>query len=137
MADHADVLEARQEKQQAEDVKTEVAVRHAAVWRQLAALVGQPDLPPCPLSADPEGPGPDLTFEPALAHLLEASPEPGARGRVAHVPQNVRYPHSSAGGSRYLAGAAESYGNARAASRSCSNDRSSRSSAADKASSTR
>src|SRR5262249_4820388 len=46
-----------------------------AAWQELAALLGQPCLPPTPLRGSLEEGCPALDFDAALAHLLEASPE--------------------------------------------------------------
>ncbi len=90
-ADHADVLEARQEKRQAEDIRGEIASRRRAAWRQLAALVGRPDLPPADLPADPEADGAALRYDDALARLLAESPELAvARAEAAMRRASVR-----------------------------------------------
>jgi cobalt-zinc-cadmium efflux system outer membrane protein len=64
-------IEARQERVALENARTQ----HEAAWRQLAALVGAPELPVSRLEGDLEAVVPLPDFDSTLAHLLEASPE--------------------------------------------------------------
>jgi cobalt-zinc-cadmium efflux system outer membrane protein len=64
-------IEARQERVALENARTQ----YEAAWRQLAALVGAPELPASRLEGDLEAGVPMPDFNATLAHLLEASPE--------------------------------------------------------------
>lgn len=64
-------IEARQERVALENARTQ----YQAGWRQLAALVGTPELAASRLDGDLQAAVPLADFEPTLAHLLEASPE--------------------------------------------------------------
>jgi cobalt-zinc-cadmium efflux system outer membrane protein len=64
-------IEARQERVALENARTQ----YEAAWRQLAALVGDPSLPPGRLQGDLEAAASLPEFDAALAHLLDASPE--------------------------------------------------------------
>jgi cobalt-zinc-cadmium efflux system outer membrane protein len=64
-------IEARQERVALENARTQFE----AAWRQLAALVGAPELAVSRLEGDLEAAVPMPDFDAALAHLLEASPE--------------------------------------------------------------
>jgi cobalt-zinc-cadmium efflux system outer membrane protein len=64
-------IEARQERVALENARTQ----YEAAWRQLAALVGAPELAVSRLEGDLEAVVPMPDFDAALAHLLEASPE--------------------------------------------------------------
>jgi cobalt-zinc-cadmium efflux system outer membrane protein len=48
---------------------------HAAAWRMLAAVVGQPDLPYQPLAGDLRSPPKKLDYHEVLQRLLSSSPE--------------------------------------------------------------
>jgi cobalt-zinc-cadmium efflux system outer membrane protein len=74
-ADLPDLLEAQIEADRAEI--EEQAARHEreAVWRMLAAVVGEPDMPLRPLAGNPEEGIPALDQEALLAALLRGSPE--------------------------------------------------------------
>src|SRR5262249_11056280 len=64
---------------QAEDAQT----RRPRTWRELAALVGRPDLEPAPVQGALQECGPGLAWQSALAHVLGDSPEIwAARARV-------------------------------------------------------
>jgi cobalt-zinc-cadmium efflux system outer membrane protein len=64
-------IEARQERVALENART----LYEAAWRQLAALVGMPELAASRLEGDLEAAVPMPDFDGALAHLLGASPE--------------------------------------------------------------
>jgi cobalt-zinc-cadmium efflux system outer membrane protein len=64
-------IEARQERVALENART----RYEAAWRQLAALVGVPELSVSRLEGDLDAAAPLPDFDASLAHLLEASPE--------------------------------------------------------------
>ena len=74
-ADRPDLLEAQIEADRAEI--EEQAARHEqeGVWRVLAAVVGEPDIPLRPLAGDPEAGIPVLDQETVLAALIRESPE--------------------------------------------------------------
>lgn len=52
--------------------------RRLAAWRELAAVVGHPALPPARLEGQPDGPSPDYQWEAVLQRLLTTSPEVAA-----------------------------------------------------------
>jgi cobalt-zinc-cadmium efflux system outer membrane protein len=52
--------------------------RKLAAWRELAAVVGQPGLPPDKLDGAPDGPGPAYDWDAVLQRLLTTSPEVAA-----------------------------------------------------------
>jgi cobalt-zinc-cadmium efflux system outer membrane protein len=64
-------IEARQERVALENART----RYEAAWRQLAALVGAPELAVSRLEGDLEAVVPMPEFDVARSHLLEVSPE--------------------------------------------------------------
>lgn len=74
-ADRPDVLEAEVEAARAQLQLTAARNRQFAVWRQLAAAVGNPGLQPAPLSATLESAVPELDRTGALKAILERSPE--------------------------------------------------------------
>lgn len=49
---------------------TQAENRHSAAWRQLAATLGIPDLPPTELVGRADMPIPDVTYDEALTHVL-------------------------------------------------------------------
>jgi outer membrane protein, heavy metal efflux system len=73
--DNPDVLEARREAKRLESQHESTGYQRLAAWRELAAAVGQPDLPMPELQADLDAPGMDLDWDAALADLLANSPE--------------------------------------------------------------
>lgn len=74
-ADRPDVLEAEVEAARAQLQLTAARNRQFAIWRQLAAAVGNPSLPAAPLAATLETAVPELDRAGALKVLLERSPE--------------------------------------------------------------
>ena len=52
--------------------------RKLAAWRELAAVVGRPELPPERLDGSPDGPGPAYDWDAVLQRLLSTSPEVAA-----------------------------------------------------------
>ena len=52
--------------------------RRLAAWRELAAVVGRPELPPEKLDGSPDGPGPAYDWNAVLQRLLTTSPEVAA-----------------------------------------------------------
>jgi cobalt-zinc-cadmium efflux system outer membrane protein len=74
-ADRPDVLESEVEAARARLQLTAARNRRFAVWRQLAAAAGAPDLRPGPLAATLETAIPELDRAGALSVLLERSPE--------------------------------------------------------------
>jgi cobalt-zinc-cadmium efflux system outer membrane protein len=74
-ANRPDLLQAEVEANRLKVLLQNARVRYEADWRQFAALVGQPCLPPAPLQGDLEAPGALPEFDAAFAHLIEASPE--------------------------------------------------------------
>lgn len=74
-ADRPDVLEAEVEAQRVELALLVAHNEHQRVWRQLAAAVGVPSLPPAPLAGTLEDSLPELEFDALLETLLRESPE--------------------------------------------------------------
>ncbi len=74
-ADRPDVLESEVEALRAQLQLTAARNRQFAVWRQLAAAVGNPSLQPAPLAATLESAVPELDRAGALNAILERSPE--------------------------------------------------------------
>jgi cobalt-zinc-cadmium efflux system outer membrane protein len=74
-ANNPDLLQARIEARQERVALENARSQYEAAWRQLAALLGAPELPATRLEGDLEAMAPMPDFEAALAHLLEASPE--------------------------------------------------------------
>ncbi len=71
----ADVLQARIEADSADLGLYEASQHHRAVWRQLAAVLGRPDMEVQPLEGDLTEDLPELTWEDTLRKLLARSPE--------------------------------------------------------------
>lgn len=85
-ANKPDLLQGRIEARQARVGLQNAKALYLAAWKQLAAFVGQPDLPVGPLRGDLEAGDPLPDFDATLAHLLEASPElQVARAEVART----------------------------------------------------
>jgi cobalt-zinc-cadmium efflux system outer membrane protein len=74
-ANNPDLLQARIEARQERVALENARTQYEAVWRQLAALVGAPELAVSRLEGDLEAAVPMPEFDVTLAHLLEASPE--------------------------------------------------------------
>jgi cobalt-zinc-cadmium efflux system outer membrane protein len=74
-ANRADLLQARIEARQEKVAQENSRTLYEAVWKQLAAFVGEPCLPPVRLQGNLEDATKLPDFEITLAHLLEASPE--------------------------------------------------------------
>jgi cobalt-zinc-cadmium efflux system outer membrane protein len=74
-ANEPDLLQARIEARQERVALENARIHYEAAWRQLAALVGVPELPVSQLEGDLEAGVPLPDFDATLAHLLEASPE--------------------------------------------------------------
>jgi cobalt-zinc-cadmium efflux system outer membrane protein len=74
-ADRPDVLEAEVEAFRARVELEKAQNRRFAVWRQLAAAVGDPDLPPQQLAGSIDSNIPELDRPAMLAALLDRSPE--------------------------------------------------------------
>jgi cobalt-zinc-cadmium efflux system outer membrane protein len=74
-ANKADLLQARIEARQERVALENTRAEYLAAWRQLAAFVGNPCLPPARLQGDLEAPAAVPDYDTTLAHLLEASPE--------------------------------------------------------------
>jgi cobalt-zinc-cadmium efflux system outer membrane protein len=69
------VLQARIEAQTARISLNRARNRHQAAWRQLAAVVGCPDMPSQRLLGDVASNLPELTWEETLGRLMSQSPE--------------------------------------------------------------
>jgi cobalt-zinc-cadmium efflux system outer membrane protein len=82
-ANRADVLLAEVQVNDAKIALRTVENRYPALWQQLAALVGTPDLRPSPLQGQLEPEGPALDWEGSLNRLLQESPE--LQAARAHV----------------------------------------------------
>jgi cobalt-zinc-cadmium efflux system outer membrane protein len=74
-ANRPDVLQARAEARRQHVALAAAENQYQAAWRELAAFVGQPDLPPLPLAGDLEEPLGEFDWDSTLQHILEASPE--------------------------------------------------------------
>jgi cobalt-zinc-cadmium efflux system outer membrane protein len=74
-ANNPDLLQARIEARQERVALENSRTQYQAAWRQLAALVGAPELAVSRLEGDLEAAVPMPDFDATLAHLLEASPE--------------------------------------------------------------
>lgn len=70
-----DVLDTQLDYENAQIVLQNGQHTHAAAWRSLAAVVGQPELPYQALSGELKAPPQKLEFHDALTRLLSASPE--------------------------------------------------------------
>lgn len=74
-ANRPDLLQGRIEARQARVGLENAKALYLAAWKQLAAFVGDPNLPAGPLQGDLGAGEPLPDFDTTLAHLLEASPE--------------------------------------------------------------
>jgi cobalt-zinc-cadmium efflux system outer membrane protein len=74
-ANNPDLLQARIEARQGRVALENARTQHEARWRQLAALVGAPELAVSRLEGNLEAAAPVPDFDATLTHLLEASPE--------------------------------------------------------------
>lgn len=70
-----DVLQARIEAQKAQLSLIQAQNRHQAAWRQLATVLGRPDLEAQPLAGDVAAELPDLNWDDTLQRVLTQSPE--------------------------------------------------------------
>jgi cobalt-zinc-cadmium efflux system outer membrane protein len=70
-----DVLQARVEANSARLLLVAARKTHAAAWRQLAAVVGVPEMEPAPLAGQLEDALPELTWNDSLTALLTGSPQ--------------------------------------------------------------
>jgi cobalt-zinc-cadmium efflux system outer membrane protein len=77
-AGRADILQAQLESENARILAENAQNRHDSAWRSLAAIVGEPDLPPQPLLGDATGSPKEFTYQDSLSRLLELSPEVSA-----------------------------------------------------------
>ena len=104
-----DVLQSRIEAEQAKIMLENSRHRHATAWQQLAAVVGDPSMPPRLLEGDLRSAVPDLNWERASQRLLAESPElAAANAAVAKAQASLgrayadRYPNWEAqGGAQY------------------------------------
>lgn len=71
----ADVLQAQIEADTARILLNRAKHRHAAAWRNLAAVVGAPQMTARPLAGQPWDDLPELTWEDAYCRLLTESPQ--------------------------------------------------------------
>ncbi len=86
----AEVLQATIEAERAEVSLFMARNRYRAAWYQLAAVVGQPEMPPAPLSGDLIADLPKITWEDGLGRLLTGSPELAqARAKIQQARCNV------------------------------------------------
>jgi cobalt-zinc-cadmium efflux system outer membrane protein len=74
-ADKPDTLSAEIEAQRAQLALVDAQHMRLRVWRDLGALVGDPNLPPQPLAGSADDPLPDLAQDATLARILKDSPE--------------------------------------------------------------
>jgi cobalt-zinc-cadmium efflux system outer membrane protein len=74
-ANNPDLLQARIEARQERVALENARTQYEAAWRQLAAIVGAPELALSRLEGDLEAVVPMPEFDATLAHLLSASPE--------------------------------------------------------------
>ena len=70
-----DVLQAKIEADSAKLQLNSAQNRHQAVWRRLSAVLGTPETRPAPLAGDLDGQLSEVTWDEALARLLQESPE--------------------------------------------------------------
>jgi len=85
-----DVLQARIEAQTAHLNLNQAQNRHRAAWRQLAAVLGRPEMEPEPLAGDVDADLPDLNWDDTLQQVLTFSPElAGALAGVERARSNV------------------------------------------------
>ncbi len=71
----ADVLQARVEKNSAQLQLDTVRAQYLGAWRQLAAMIGEPELPPTKITDTLQVELQPLQWDSVLAKLLEESPE--------------------------------------------------------------
>lgn len=84
-ADRPDVLEVQIEAERSEVEVSRAENDLGRVWQELAAVVGQPDLPLTPLAGDLEAELPGVDEAAARAQILKESPELRiARTRISH-----------------------------------------------------
>ncbi len=83
-----DLLQAEVEVERAKVERANVLNHRQAVWRELASVVGQPELPFYPLAGDLKGPAAERDFEQTLSQLRSCSPEIAA---LAATIQRARY----------------------------------------------
>jgi outer membrane protein, heavy metal efflux system len=82
----ADVLQARIESDSAKILLEKARNRYTAAWRNLAAVVGDPALPPTPLAGSLQDGMTQFTWENTLNRLLAESPQlAGAQAGVARA----------------------------------------------------
>ena len=74
-ADRADLLAAQIEARQAELELAAARAGRERTWRQLGAMIGDPDLQPQPLDFSVDGELPRIDFDEALEALLAGSPQ--------------------------------------------------------------
>jgi cobalt-zinc-cadmium efflux system outer membrane protein len=70
-----DVLQSQLEAGNAEILAQNAKNRYAAAWRNLATIIGDPNLPPQPIDGDLEGDSGEHTWDASLQRLLSSSPE--------------------------------------------------------------
>jgi cobalt-zinc-cadmium efflux system outer membrane protein len=70
-----DVLQARVEANSAQLQLIAARKTHEAAWRRLAIVVGLPDLQPAPLGNSLDGSLPELSWNQAVAELMQQSPQ--------------------------------------------------------------
>jgi cobalt-zinc-cadmium efflux system outer membrane protein len=81
-----DVLQAKIEAESARVSLERARNRHAAAWRNLAAVMGAGSMPPSPLAGNAQDGIDPLTWEDSLARLWQQSPQlAGARAGVARA----------------------------------------------------
>lgn len=91
----ADVLQARIEANTARMLAENAKNEQLSAWRSLAAVVGQPEMSPIPLTGDLHAGLPTIEWNDALQNLLGGSPEvAGARTGV----ERAKWALSRAGG---------------------------------------
>ena len=89
-ASEVDVLQARLQLSQTQIVLRKARFQASATWKQLANVIGNPDLPPGPLAGDLEEEVPELQWENAWQQLLSDNPLLRvARARVAAAQAQV------------------------------------------------
>jgi len=74
-ATRAEVLQAQLEVENSGVLAQNARHRHDAAWRTLAAVVGDPNLPPQTLAGDAYAPPTEIDFQATLARLQNTSPE--------------------------------------------------------------
>jgi cobalt-zinc-cadmium efflux system outer membrane protein len=70
-----DLLQARIEANSAKLTLSNAQNQQQAAWRQLAVVVGMPDLAPAKIQQPPDDRATDLVWQSTLQHLLQSSPE--------------------------------------------------------------